>query len=536
MSGTVAIANGGTGSTTQNFVDLTTAQTVAGAKTFSSNITTPSVTSPMYVSSPQALNSGATISWNPANGLNASVTLDQNSTLSFSPVPTAGTYGTLVITQDATGGRTLTLPSTANVVLGSSSTTTIGLSSASGAKDILNFYYDGTNCYWNIGQGYGTVATVAPTNLASGVTGTVAIANGGTGSTTQNFVDLTTAQTVAGAKTFSSNVTGASFIKSGGTSSQFLKADGSVDTNNYLTTLSGGSNFVDLTTDQTVAGNKTFSSDLTINSTKYGRGAGNNTNSRNIAIGNASLVNNSSGAWNTAIGTYALQKNTTSGSNTAIGNEAISESVPGSNNTGIGSRALMYTSGTGNTSIGTNALINSTSGNNNTAIGINAFSTNSAGSNNTAIGASTVVSFPGLTNSTAIGYGATVSLDNTIQLGNTAVTNVNTSGSITANAAVSSEITTNLTINNANSELYKGLVLICNPSSPITITFNSDLPVGFNCMVLQKSADANKINLAAGSGAVLKNRNNYTATAGNYAIATIVNIGGGIIVTAGDMQ
>jgi hypothetical protein len=55
-------------------------------------------------------------------------------------------------------------------------------------------------------------------------------------------------------------------------------------------------------------------------------------------------------------------------------------------------------------------------------------------------------------------------------------------------------------------------------------------------MVLQKSADANKINLAAGSGVQLKNRNNYTATAGNYAIATIVNIGGGIIVTAGDMQ
>ena len=43
------------------------------------------------------------------------------------------------------------------------------------------------------------------TGTASNVTGTVAIANGGTGSTTQNFVDLTTAQTVAGVKTFSSN-------------------------------------------------------------------------------------------------------------------------------------------------------------------------------------------------------------------------------------------------------------------------------------------------------------------------------------------
>ncbi len=44
------------------------------------------------------------------------------------------------------------------------------------------------------------------TGTASNVTGTVAIANGGTGSTTQNFVDLTTNQTIAGIKTFSSGV------------------------------------------------------------------------------------------------------------------------------------------------------------------------------------------------------------------------------------------------------------------------------------------------------------------------------------------
>jgi hypothetical protein len=55
-------------------------------------------------------------------------------------------------------------------------------------------------------------------------------------------------------------------------------------------------------------------------------------------------------------------------------------------------------------------------------------------------------------------------------------------------------------------------------------------------MILQKSADANKINLTGGSGVTMKNRNNYTATAGNYAIATIVSIGGDIMVTAGDMQ
>lgn len=41
----VSIANGGTGSTTQNFVDLTTGQTIAGAKTFSNGVTVNSTTS-----------------------------------------------------------------------------------------------------------------------------------------------------------------------------------------------------------------------------------------------------------------------------------------------------------------------------------------------------------------------------------------------------------------------------------------------------------------------------------------------------------
>ena len=39
LAGTLNVANGGTGSTTKNFVDLSTAQTVGGAKTFTSDIT-----------------------------------------------------------------------------------------------------------------------------------------------------------------------------------------------------------------------------------------------------------------------------------------------------------------------------------------------------------------------------------------------------------------------------------------------------------------------------------------------------------------
>ncbi len=43
-------------------------------------------------------------------------------------------------------------------------------------------------------------------NVTPGVTGTLPVANGGTGSATQNFVDLTTAQTINGLKTFGNDL------------------------------------------------------------------------------------------------------------------------------------------------------------------------------------------------------------------------------------------------------------------------------------------------------------------------------------------
>ena len=60
----------------------------------------------------------------------------------------------------------------------------------------------------------GTTGLTPSTATTGAVTlgGTLAVANGGTGSATQNFVDLTTTQnSIAGAKTFTSTVTGARF-------------------------------------------------------------------------------------------------------------------------------------------------------------------------------------------------------------------------------------------------------------------------------------------------------------------------------------
>jgi hypothetical protein len=183
MTGTVSVANGGTGATTATAALTNLGAAPIASPTFTGIVTTgainagaitaTSVNSPIYASTPQVLTAGSAISWNPALGLNASVTLNQNSTLDFSTTPLAGAYGTLVITQGTGGNFTITLPSTSNKVLGSTSTTTIALSTTAGAKDILNFYYDGINCFWNIGQGYGSAAASTATNIAGGTAGSI---------------------------------------------------------------------------------------------------------------------------------------------------------------------------------------------------------------------------------------------------------------------------------------------------------------------------------------------------------------------------
>lgn len=54
----------------------------------------------------------------------------------------------------------------------------------------------------------GTVNSAATATVAENVSGVVGIANGGTGSTTKNFVDLTTSQIIAGNKTFTGVLSG----------------------------------------------------------------------------------------------------------------------------------------------------------------------------------------------------------------------------------------------------------------------------------------------------------------------------------------
>jgi|GEM_PF-4430250 len=90
----------------------------------------------------QTLTDGSTITWDISNGYNASVTLGGNRTLSITNAQ-AGDYGCLLVCQDGTGNRTLTLPANSRKPNG-----TLALSTGANCKDLLMFYYDGFYFYW----------------------------------------------------------------------------------------------------------------------------------------------------------------------------------------------------------------------------------------------------------------------------------------------------------------------------------------------------------------------------------------------------
>ncbi len=83
-----------------------------------------------------------------------------------------------------------------------------------------------------------TANTANTATTAGNVTGIVGIANGGTGSATKNFIDLTTNQTIAGAKTLTDNLRTNGLIRAGNETgtSETPQFESSIGTYNGLIT------------------------------------------------------------------------------------------------------------------------------------------------------------------------------------------------------------------------------------------------------------------------------------------------------------
>jgi hypothetical protein len=134
-----------------------------------------------------------------------------------------------------------------------------------------------------------------------------------------------------------------------------------------------------------------------VDNSALGRGAleSNVSGAYNTATGANSLVFNTNGAYNTSNGYQALYNNTTGNFNTANGVSALSGNTTGIENTANGSQALaVNTIGEYNTAIGSNSLYGNTTGNYNTGIGAFSGYNITTGSNNVIIGGYTGAAAP----------------------------------------------------------------------------------------------------------------------------------------------
>jgi len=176
-------------------------------------------------------------------------------------------------------------------------------------------------------------------SLTTKVSGTLPLGNGGTGSATKNFVDLTTTQnSIGGSKTFTNPLVVASTIKihKGLANDNESTAIGDLSLNSTTTGIRNTA-FGQYALQNMKTGNRNFGLGQYAN---YLDTAG----SFNVAVGWGALSNNLSGSTNLALGYIALYENTNGSSNTAIGNQAAGQltnsNTTGSNNTFIGNQAV----------------------------------------------------------------------------------------------------------------------------------------------------------------------------------------------------
>ena len=250
--------------------------------------------------------------------------------------------------------------------------------------------------------------------------------------------------------------------------------------------------------------------------------------SRNSAFGRESLLSNTAGNSNTAIGEGTLTTNTTGSGNTSVGTGSLHYNTTGSNNTAVGVSSMYASNGDGNAAFGRQTLLNNTSGNENTAIGSMTLRANTTGDYNTALGSAslranttgtknTAVGYAALmdnttySNSTGIGNNAQVTGSNQIQLGNSEVTLVNTSGAIKGDSLYINKdaIISSLRLGKGNNyiETNTGLgVQILNDNT----SGYQNVALGYQSLFKNTTG---YYNTAIGSGSMLFNTEGYSNTA-----------------------
>lgn len=208
------------------------------------------------------------------------------------------------------------------------------------------------------------------------------------------------------------------------------------------------------------------------------------------------------------------------GETNILGSGSMAYASGGFANTGFGHLTLSETQGDENTALGSQAMRSSTTGSRNTAVGRASLNGNLSGNNNTALGYNTRVSVNNLSNTTAIGANAIVGTSNTIQLGDTNVTSVKTSGKLTTG-----------TITLPNTDGTSGQVLTTNGSgvvawsTPSTVNTSSLVDLTTN-QTVGGNKNLSGITTVSNSTVSTAISNGALVVTGGTGIAGNLNVGG----------
>jgi hypothetical protein len=255
---TVQLANGGISQfkVANGYVDLSSAQTVAGIKTFSSAPVLSGASITANTIPGASLVAAGVVQAKVANGyvdLSSVQTVAGVKTFSSAPILSgvAITAGTINAASLVSASITSTQLATGGVLQASVANGYVDLSSAQTVAGIKTFSSAPVLSGASI-----TAATIPAASLVAASIGSAQLASGGViqGSVANGYVDLSSAQTVGGIKTFSAApvLSGAS-ITAGTIPGASLATAGVVQA-------SVANGYVDLSSAQTVAGIKTFSS------------------------------------------------------------------------------------------------------------------------------------------------------------------------------------------------------------------------------------------------------------------------------------
>jgi hypothetical protein len=128
----------------------------------------------------------------------------------------------------------------------------------------------------------------------------------------------------------------------------------------------------------------------------------NTTGNNNLVIGNNSMYNNTVGSFNVSVGISTLQNNTSGSYNVSVGQFTLQNNLIGDSNVALGYSSLISNKSSYNIGIGAFALQNSVSGSGNISIGNNAGSGLLTGSNNIFIGHQAATSITDISNTVII--------------------------------------------------------------------------------------------------------------------------------------